>query len=113
MKWNQSRNKDQSRASWCCSLGWSEKGWTNRGIHPCWIHQSYQFSEPSNWKMMHKSSTINSWETTKVLLTLICKFNSNSNEYGAGDYRFDTQVRSSLDRVDDDGYELKLKLKKH
>ncbi len=89
--------------------------------------------------MMHKRSTINSWETTKLLLTLICKSDSNSNEYGACDYRFDThdgqvyfarnnlivlssspnhgpfdtQARTSLVCVDDDGYELKFKLKKH
>lgn len=59
-------------------------------IHPCWIHQSYQFSEPSHWRMMHKNSSINSWETTKVLLTSIYKFDLNWNEYGACDYRFDT-----------------------
>jgi len=72
-------------------------------------------------------------------LALICKSDSNSNEYGACDYRFDThdgqvyfvrnnlavlssypnhgpfdtQARTFLDRVGDDGYELKLKLKKH
>lgn len=70
---------------------------------------------------------------------MICKSDSNSNEYGACDYRFDThdgqvyfarkylvvlssypnhgpfdtQARTSLDRVDEDGYELKLKLKKN
>jgi hypothetical protein len=89
--------------------------------------------------MMCKSSTINSWETTKVLLTFRCNFDSNSNEYGACDYKFDTrdgwvlftrnnliifpsppnhgpfdtQARISLDRVDDDGYELKLNFRKH
>jgi hypothetical protein len=69
-------------------------------------------------------------------LTLRCKYDSNSNEYGACDFRFDThdgqvffarnnlvvlssfpnhgpfdtQARTSLDCVDDDGYELKLNL---
>jgi hypothetical protein len=72
-------------------------------------------------------------------LIIKCNSNSNSNEYGACDYRFnindgqvffarnnlvvlssppnhgpfDMPVRTSLDHVDDDGYELKLNFKKH
>lgn len=72
-------------------------------------------------------------------MTLRCKFDSNSNEYDACDYRFDThdgqvffarnnlmvlssspnhgpfdtQAKTFLDRVDDDGYELELNFRKH